>query len=65
MSDYQEGDIVVLQQDLPDEGLRKGMTGAVILRFDEPQVAYETEFCDEEGRPIAQLALLPEQIAHA
>ena len=65
MSDYQEGDVVVLQQDLPHEDLRKGMTGAVVLRFEEPRIAYETEFCDEEGRTIAQLALLPEQISSA
>lgn len=65
MPDYQEGDVVVLQQDLPEEGLHHGMTGTVVMRFDTPSVAYETEFCDEDGRTVAQLALLPEQIAPA
>jgi hypothetical protein len=65
MSGYQEGDVVVLQQDLPEAGLRRGMMGAVVTCFDTPMVAYETEFCDADGATIAQLALLPAQITPA
>ena len=64
MSRFKVGDAVVLQVDLPDEGLKKGQLGAVVLEFDQPTIAYETEFCDSEGRTVAQLALRPDQIVH-
>lgn len=55
-------DVVVLQQDLPNDGLRAGMQGVVIDVYKSPVMAYEVEFCDALGRTIAQLALLPEQL---
>jgi len=58
-------DVVVLMQDVPEEGLCAGMIGAVIDVYTEPVVAYEVEFCDELGRTIGQLALLPEQLRFA
>jgi hypothetical protein len=65
MADYKEFDGVVLLQDMPEEGLKKGMIGTVVLCFDTPEIAYEVEFCDENGEAIAELALRPEQIAPA
>ena len=62
MSQFKVGDTVVLIGDLPEEGLSAGQIGAVVLEFTEPVLAYETEFTDQEGRTLAQLALLPEQI---
>ena len=64
MAAFKVGDVVVIRVDLPEEGLRKGQIGTVVLEFTEPTVAFETEFADDEGRTIAQLALVPEQIAH-
>lgn len=55
-------DSVTLIQDLPDDGLRAGMVGAVVDVYTKPAVAYEVEFADAYGRTIAQLALFPEQI---
>lgn len=57
-----ELDVVVLAEDLPDEGLTKGMTGTIVMIFSAPTLGYLVEFCDEEGRTIAMPALLPEQL---
>jgi hypothetical protein len=54
-------DCVTLTQDLPDDGLRVGMVGAIVDMYTKPALAYEVEFADAYGRTIAQLALLPEQ----
>lgn len=59
---YKLFDVVVLNEDLSDEGLRAGMIGAVIDVYSQPVEGYEVEFCDEQGRTIAQLALSPDQI---
>jgi hypothetical protein len=58
-------DVVTLMHDIPEEGLRAGMVGAVIDVYAEPALAYEVEFCDALGRTIGQLALLPEQLRPA
>jgi hypothetical protein len=55
-------DVVTLTEDIPEEGLRAGMTGAVVDVYSKPVLAYEVEFCDSSGRTIAQLALLPNQL---
>lgn len=55
-------DVVVLAEDLPDEGLRAGMNGAVVDIYTQPREAYEVEFCDPAGRTLALLALLPDQL---
>ena len=57
-------DVVILNADLPDEGLVKGMTGAIIDVYSSPSMAYEVEFCDQQGRTIACVALAPEQLQH-
>ena len=62
MPKFEVGDAVVLVENLPAEGLSAGQIGAVVLEFTEPVFAYETEFTDQDGRTLAQLALLPEQI---
>ena len=53
-------DTVALLEDLPERRLRRGEVGTVveILAPD----AYEVEFCDDEGRTYAELALRGEQI---
>ncbi len=64
MTQFKVGDAVCLLVDAPEAGLSKGDLGAIVLDFDTPAVAYETEFCDSEGRTIAQSALRQDQIAH-
>jgi hypothetical protein len=56
-------DVVKLEVDLPEEGLKKGDTGTVVLDFESPRNAYEVEFCDSEGRTLVTLALVPSQIS--
>ena len=57
-----ELDVVVLGEDLPNEGLVKGTVGTIVMVFDAPTLGYLVEFCDEEGRTIAMPALLPAQL---
>lgn len=57
-----ELDVVVLGEDLPNEGLVKGTVGTIVMVFDTPTQGYLVEFCDEEGRTIAMPALLPAQL---
>ena len=48
-------DVVALTADLPDTGLSRGQVGVVVETL-APGV-FEVEFCDDEGRAYAQLAL--------
>jgi hypothetical protein len=57
-------DVVVLVNDMPDKGLTKGMIGTVVHVYSTPSLAYEVEFCDQQGRTIVSLALVPEQLQH-
>ena len=56
-------DVVVLIEDLPEEGLRSGQVGTVVEIYEDPP-AFEVEFDDEDGVQLALLALRPEQIRH-
>lgn len=52
-------DVVALLADLPQHGLARGQVGTIVEVFDE---AYEVEFCDNDGKTHAELALEPEQL---
>ena len=56
-------EVVVLTEDLPEEGLTKGMLGAIVLIHEKPYLAYMVEFVDDDGRTIAMPSLLPRQVA--
>jgi hypothetical protein len=58
----EEFEVVVLAEDLPEEGLTKGMVGAIVFIHEKPYLAYMVEFVDDEGRTIAMPDLLPEQV---
>ncbi|HFK6083338.1 TPA: DUF4926 domain-containing protein [Enterobacter cloacae] len=58
----EEFEVVVLVEDLPDEGLTKGMEGTIVFIHEKPHLAYMVEFVDDEGRTVAMPSLLPEQI---
>ncbi|RON50093.1 DUF4926 domain-containing protein [Pseudomonas frederiksbergensis] len=58
---YSLFDVVVLTEDIPGEGLRAGMRGTIIENYSLPVEGYEVEFCDAEGRTVAQLALSSDQ----
>lgn len=43
---------------VPEQGVAKGMVGAVIAVFETPEYVYEVEFADAEGRTILQATLV-------
>jgi hypothetical protein len=53
-------DVVALTQDLPQRGLSRGQVGTVVDYLD-PEV-FEVEFCDNNGRTYASLALHADQL---
>lgn len=59
---YSLFDVVVLVEDIPEEGLLAGIKGAVIEIYSQPDEGYEVEFCDGQGRTVAQLALSPDKL---
>ncbi|MDO4183373.1 MAG: DUF4926 domain-containing protein [Coriobacteriia bacterium] len=59
---FQENDVVAVKGDYPDRNISAGQVGTVICCFTVPDEAYEVEFADEEGRPIAQFALRADEL---
>jgi hypothetical protein len=55
-------DLIELREALPEELLPAGAVGAIVHVFDRPQLAYEVEFTDEEGRTLSSVALTPNQV---
>jgi hypothetical protein len=53
-------DAVALLADLPERNLKRGEVGTVVEIL-APDV-YEVEFCDEEGRTYAELAVRADQM---
>jgi hypothetical protein len=53
-------DVVALNIDLPDMGLRRGQVGTVVEML--APGAFEAEFSNDEGRTYAQLALRNDQL---
>lgn len=60
MADIDIHSVVALLEDLPAEGLIRGQVGTVVDTW-APNV-YEVEFCDDDGRAYAMVALKPEQL---
>ncbi|HET7842771.1 MAG TPA: DUF4926 domain-containing protein [Xanthomonadales bacterium] len=58
-------DVVELLEPQPRAGLAAGRLGTIVEELTHPHEAYEVEFCDEDGRTVAQLALRPTQFAIA
>ncbi len=53
-------DVVALMEDCPTRGLVRGQVGTVVELFGDD--AYEVEFCDDDGRAYATLALRADQL---
>ena len=60
MTGIQMFSVVALLEDLPEEGLVRGQVGTVVETW-APGV-YEVEFCDDNGRTYATVALKAEQL---
>jgi len=56
-------DVVSLKSDLPNIGLEKGARGTIVHIHHVPNVAYEVEFCNDDGETIAMIPLLENQIS--
>lgn len=50
---------VSLLVDFPEEGLKKGDIGTIVMVYSDPQEGYEVEFVDENGKTISQIAIDP------
>jgi hypothetical protein len=55
-------DVVELLEDVPGEGLVAGARGTVVNVYEYPTLAYEVEFCNDDGETVALFALLPKQV---
>jgi hypothetical protein len=60
MADIEMHSVVALLEDLRAEGLIRGQVGTVVENW-APGV-YEVEFCDDDGRAYAMVALTTEQL---
>ncbi len=60
MADIEIHAVVALLEDLPGERLVRGQVGTVVENW-APGV-YEVEFCDDNGRAYAMIALKAEQL---
>jgi hypothetical protein len=56
-----ELDMVVLKQDLPQEGLKQGDVGAVVLVYDGG-AGYEVEFTTFKGQTLSVVTVEPDAI---
>jgi hypothetical protein len=53
-------DVVALVEDCPSRGLVRGQVGTVVEQLADD--VFEVEFCDDDGRTYATLALGAEQV---
>jgi hypothetical protein len=60
MADIEMLSVVALLEDLPKEGLVRGQVGTVVESW-APGV-YEVEFCDDNGKAYAMVAVKAEQL---
>ena len=60
MADIEMLTVVALVEDLPEAGLVRGQVGTVVENW-VPGV-YEIEFCDDNGKTYAMVALRAEQL---
>lgn len=60
MPDLDMLSVVAILEDLPEAGLVRGQVGTVVETF-APGV-YEVEFCDDNGKTYAMVALKADQL---
>ncbi|WP_458412187.1 DUF4926 domain-containing protein [Schinkia sp. CFF1] len=60
---FEVNETVIILEDNPNEGVKKGDIGTVIMVYETPNKAYEVEFVDEEGRVKFQGVYQSNQIA--
>jgi uncharacterized protein DUF4926 len=50
--------VVRVLRDIPDQGVTRGMVGAVVEAFETPRRAYEIELVDAQGKTLRQATLV-------
>jgi hypothetical protein len=58
---FSETDVVRTKKDIPEECIKKGDIGSIVVAFSEPNETYEVEFVDKDNNS-KQLVLLPDEI---
>ncbi len=61
---FEELDVIELTHDIKEHKLKKGDTGTIVLIYKKGK-AYEVEFVASNGRTIALLTLMPEDLGPA
>lgn len=51
--------LVELNEALPEENLPTGVVSTIVHVLHRPELAYETEFTDNDGRIVSSVALIP------
>jgi hypothetical protein len=46
---FEVNETVIILEDSPNEGIKKGDIGTIIMVYDTPNEAYEVEFVNKEG----------------
>ncbi|AKB79663.1 hypothetical protein MSHOH_3180 [Methanosarcina horonobensis HB-1 = JCM 15518] len=58
---FSEQDVVRVKKDIPEECIKKGDIGSIVVAFRKPDETYEVEFVDKDNYS-KQLVLLPDEI---
>ncbi|MET7471642.1 DUF4926 domain-containing protein [Micromonospora sp. NPDC005686] len=55
-------ELVALRDAVPEEGLAAGAVGTIVHVFHRPDLAYEVEFADQDGRTLGAVVLTPNKL---
>ena len=61
---FNELDAVKTLKSFPDDGIRMGEIGTIVVAFNTPNEAYEVEFLNNDGSTKAMFAIDPEDLCH-
>jgi len=59
---FSELEPVIAVRDFPEEGIKSGSIGTVVVVFCSPVEAYEVEFVNDDGTTKAMFAIRPEDL---
>ena len=61
---FSEYDVVILDRDIPEHNLKKGILGTIVMVYNEPNkpIGYEVEFVDENLNTTAILTVYEHDI---
>jgi len=59
---FNELEVVKTLKAFPEEGIKTGDVGTIVMAFTVPNEAYEVEFVNSDGTTKAMFAILPEDL---